>query len=60
MKELSFNLGLGSSFTSAVQDAEVSAELLKIYNAINTLATKLDEYTGSLTSTPPDRPYLPL
>lgn len=59
MKELSFNLGLGSSSTSAVQDAEVSAELLKIYNAINTLATKLDEYTGSLTSTPPDRPYLP-
>jgi len=59
MRELSFNLGLPSAATSSIQDPEVSAEMYKIYNAINNLALKLDEYTGGLTVSPPDRPYTP-
>lgn len=58
-KELSFNLGLGANSTSAVEDPEAAAEFLKLYNAVNTLAVKLDEYTGALTITPADRPYVP-
>lgn len=58
IKELSFNLGIGANSTSNVEDSEASAEFLKLYNAVNTLAVKLDEYTGSLTITPADRPYV--
>lgn len=59
IKELSFNLGLGANSTSNVEDPEAASELLKIYNAVNTLASKLDEYSGTLTVTPADRPYVP-
>jgi hypothetical protein len=59
MKELSFNLGLSASTTANVQDPEVATELLKLYNAINNLAYKVDEYTGSLIAPPTDRPYIP-
>ena len=60
IKELSFNLGIGANSTSNVDDPEAVAEFLKLYNAINILATKLDEYTGALTVTPADRPYVPV
>lgn len=59
MKELSFNLGLSSSATSQIQDTEVAAEFLKVFNAVNNMAQKLDEYTGALTAIPSDRPYVP-
>jgi len=60
IKELSFNLGIGANAAASIEDPEAAAEFLKLYNAINTLATKLDEYTGSLTITPADRPYIPV
>jgi hypothetical protein len=57
-RELSFNLGAGVSSSSAVEDPEVAAELLKLYNALNTIAFKLDEYTGAINAAPADRPYI--
>ena len=58
-KELSFNLGIGANFTGAVQDSEAAQEFYKLYNAVNILASKLDEYTGALTVNVADRPYAP-
>lgn len=57
-RELSFSLGIGATSTSEITDPEIAAELLKLYNAVNTLAAKLDEYTGALTTPPVDRPYI--
>lgn len=58
-KELSFNLGIGAAFTGSIQDQEVAAEMYRIYNALNTLASKLDEYSGALSANVADRAYLP-
>lgn len=58
-KELSFNLGIGANSTSNVQDPEAASELLKLYNAVNILASKLDEYTGAISLNVIDRPYAP-
>ena len=57
-KELSFQLGLSSTFSSNVEDPEIAAELTKLYNAINLLASKLDEYTGAIPYPLADRPYI--
>lgn len=57
-KALSFNLGIGANPSSEIADTEVSVELTKLYNAINTLAYKLDEYTGAINAPVGDRPYI--
>lgn len=58
-KELSFNLGIGATFTGEVQDPALAQELYKLYNAVNILAAKLDEYTGAISVNVADRPYAP-
>lgn len=58
-RELSFNLGAASSSAAIVEDKEVAAELVRLYNALNIIAFKLDEYTGALQAAPADRPYQP-
>lgn len=57
-RDLSFQLGIGTSPSALIEDPELAAELLKIYNAVNLLAYKLDEYTGSISAPVGDRPYL--
>jgi len=57
-RELSFQLGIGTSASSAISDPEAAAEFTKLYNAVNLLAYKLDEYTGSIAAPASDRPYL--
>jgi hypothetical protein len=58
-KELSFSLPIGSSFTAELEDQNLSAEMYKLYNAVNLIAAKLDEYTGAINAQIPDRPYIP-
>jgi hypothetical protein len=58
-KELSFNLGIGPSLSVEITDKDIESELFKLYLAINTLASKLDDYTGTLTQNVADRPYIP-
>lgn len=57
-RELSFQLGIGTSASSAIEDSEVTAELNKLYNALNLIAYKLDEYTGSIPAAVDDRAYV--
>jgi len=57
-KELSFNLGIGTSASSTIEDQEVLIELNKLYNALNLVAFKLDEYTGAIPVSVEDRPYV--
>lgn len=57
-RELSFQLGIGTSYSGNVVDPEVAIELNKLYNAINLIASKLDEYTGAISAPAGDRPYL--
>ena len=57
-KDLSFQLGLGNSPSGNIEDQEVVAELFKVYNAVNLLASKLDQYTGALSDPVGDRPYI--
>lgn len=57
-RELSFSLGAGVSSTAATEDQELGAELYKLYNAINTVALKLDEYTAPIPLPASDRPYV--
>lgn len=56
-KEFSFSLGIGSSPLVEVEDQDTNAELHRIVQAINILAFRLDEATGSLALTSADRPY---
>lgn len=57
-RELSFQLGIGTSYSGAVADPEAAAEFTKLYNALNLVAYKLDEYTGAIAAPTGDRPYL--
>lgn len=57
-RELSFQLGLGTSASAAIEDPEVASELTKLYNAVNLIAYKLDEYTGAIPVALDDRPYV--
>jgi hypothetical protein len=52
-KEVSFNLGIGSS--PETEDEKIFPELVRIYNAINSLAVQLDSYTGSMALKQEDR-----
>lgn len=58
IRELSFNLGIGTTPQATDVSPEMAAELYKIYNAINTLGLKLDEYTGAINAPVADRPYI--
>ena len=58
-KELSFSLPIGAAFTAEIEDQQLAQELYKLYNAVNLIASKLDEYTGGLNASPTDRPYIP-
>jgi len=57
-RELSFNLGLSSSPSSNIEDSEIYAELQRLYQAVNLLAAKLDEYTGVIPEAVANRPYV--
>lgn len=59
LRELSFNLGIGSTPQAADVGPDMLAELYRIYNALNTLGFKLDEYTGAINAPVADRPYIP-
>ena len=58
LREFSFNLGIGATPQASDVNPDVAAELYRIYNAINTLGLKLDEYTGAINAPVADRPYI--
>ena len=59
IRELSFNLGIGTSPQLVDASPDLQSEMYKIYNALNTLGFKLDEYTGAINAPVADRPYIP-
>lgn len=57
-RELSFSLGIGPHYLGDIQDQEIALEFQRLYLAVNTLATKLDEYTGSIPYNLADRAFI--
>jgi hypothetical protein len=57
-RELSFSLSIGSTPLTEPEDQEMAAELFRIYQAINSLATQVDTATGGLAIAAADRPYV--
>lgn len=57
-RELSFSLGIGTTPQSEIEDPDLSAEMFRLYNAINTIASQLDAVSGSLVAAAADRPYI--
>ncbi len=56
LRQLSFNLGLDAT-PAEIPDIGTYGELIKIFNSIHTLATKLEAYVGPLPIDVEDRPY---
>jgi hypothetical protein len=56
LRQLSFNLGLDAT-PAEIPDIGTYGELIKIFNSIHTLATKLEAYVGPLPVNVEDRPY---
>lgn len=56
-RELSFQLPIGTTFSANIEDPELVSELTKMYNAINLIALKLDEYTGQIAAPLDEREY---
>lgn len=57
-RELSFSLGIGPNYIGEIPDQEVALEFQRLYLAVNTLASKLDEYTGAIPYNLADRPFV--
>lgn len=58
-RELSFSLGIGTSpLYDNPEDQELNAELLRVYQAVNTLALQLDSATNGITAAASDRGYI--